>query len=126
MTGDERHARGVPPVEQRNARVGSGGDSGGHPRHHLPRDARRLERLGFFPAAAEDERVAALEANHRPAQSRVLDEEPMNLLLRHAAVASALSHVENLRARSHVLEHAPVNERIDEDDVALPQYLGGP
>ena len=51
------------------------------PGHDLERNPGRRERQRFFPAAAEHERVAALEADHAPAAARGANQQPVDDLL---------------------------------------------
>ena len=67
----------------RDAGVGGGGDAGGDPRHHLELDPGLAQRFALLAAAAEDERVAALQPHHALAGARRLDQPLADLLLRH-------------------------------------------
>ena len=49
---------------ERDAGVGRRGDGGGHAGHDDERHAGGDQRLGLLAAAAEDERIAALEPHH--------------------------------------------------------------
>ena len=64
----ERDRRGLVAVRDRDAGVGGRGDARGHARHDLEAHARLGQRLGLLAAAAEHERVAALQAHHRAAR----------------------------------------------------------
>ena len=57
--------------------------------HDLERDAGRGEREGLLPAAPEDERVAALEADDRAALRAVRDEQRVDRFLRAAVAGDA-------------------------------------
>jgi len=54
--------------------------------------------FGFFSAAPEQERIAALEANHRPAFAGLADQQIVDLFLTRTMLAQGLAH-ENLFSR---------------------------
>ena len=71
VAGGEGDGARQPAMGQRNARVGRRGDGGGDAGDDDEGDAGVDERLGLFAAAAEDERIAALEAHDDlPARAR--------------------------------------------------------
>ena len=82
VAGDEGDRRGVVAVGDRDPGVGGGGDPGGDPGDDLELDPGRAQRLALLAAAAEDERVAALEPDDAPARPRRLDQPLVDLLLR--------------------------------------------
>ena len=57
----------------RDARVGGRRDARGDAGNDLEADACLGQRLGLLAAAAEHERVAALQPHHPPARASVLD-----------------------------------------------------
>ena len=70
VAGDERDRAGDVALRHGDARVGGRRDAGGHAGHDLELDAGRAQRLGLLAAAAEDERVAALQPHDpRPARA---------------------------------------------------------
>lgn len=66
---DEADARRDPAVGERDAQLRGDADGGGDPRHDVDRDAALPQVLELLPSAAEDERVAPLEANHPSASA---------------------------------------------------------
>ena len=72
---------------------------GGHARHDLERHARGAQRLGLLAAAAEHERVAALEPHDPLAGLPELDQQRVDVLLRHRDVARLLADVAQLGVR---------------------------
>ena len=75
VAGDERHAAGELAVRDRDAGVGGRGDAGRHAGHDLERDAGLAQHERLLAAAAEHERVAALEAHDAPPGARVLEQQ---------------------------------------------------
>ena len=75
MAGEEHELGGEVAVRQRDARVGRDRDAGRHAGHDLVADARLAERLGLLAAAAEDERIAALQPHHAPAGPRLFHQQ---------------------------------------------------
>ena len=63
VAGGEGDRAGEAPVRERDAGVGGRGDGGGDAGHDDEGHARVDQRLGLLAAAAEDERIAALEAH---------------------------------------------------------------
>ena len=64
--------------------------------------SRSTQRL--LAAAAEHQRVAALEPHDPLPGAAVLDEQPVDLLLRHLRPAALLADVDELRVRARVRE----------------------
>ena len=108
-----RCVSGMPALRRRR-------DDAGHAGDDVERDARPLQRLRFFAAAAEHERVAALEPHHLPAASGRADHQRVDLLLRQRVAAGALADEEPLRAPRQ-REHALVDERVVEHQIGAPQ-----
>ena len=81
VTGGEGDGAGEATMRERDAGVGWGGDGGGDAGDDVERHAGVDERFGLFAAAAEDERIAALQAHDDLPAARALDEERIELLL---------------------------------------------
>ena len=64
MPGRERHAARQPPVRQRDAGRRGAADPGADPRHDAERNTGGGERQRFLAAAAEHQRIAALQPHH--------------------------------------------------------------
>ena len=60
-----------------------------HARHHLDRNAGGVAGEGLLAAAAEDERVAALEADDVEPAQRAFDDDLVDLVLREHVVRPA-------------------------------------
>ena len=73
--GDEGDRRRDAAMRDGNARVRRRGDARRHARHDLERHARLGERLRLLAAAAEDERIAALEPHDALPLAPELDEQ---------------------------------------------------
>ena len=68
-------------MRHRNSGVGGRGDSSGYSGHDLERNARVIERLGFFASAAEDQRITNLETHHPLALAGEAHEQLVDLIL---------------------------------------------
>ena len=79
------------PVRDGNASVRKRRDGRTDARHDLECDARFAQRLRFFAAATEDERIAALESHDAHAFARFSDCERFDIRLRHRMRAAALT-----------------------------------
>ena len=86
-----RCVTGMPASGRRRERAGDA-------RHDVERHAGRLQRERFFTAAAEHERIAALQPDHAAAAFRRADHDGMNVVLRQRVAAGALADEEALRA----------------------------
>ena len=100
-------------------------DDAGEPRNDVHRDPRGQARGDLLAAAAVDERVAALEADDAQAAPRALDEDLVDLVLRHGVVSGALSDVDDLDVGSELAEHAGGAEAVGHDDVGLGEQRAG-
>jgi hypothetical protein len=97
MAGDEHHAVRMLAVRQRRAQRGQRRQAGGDAVDDLHRRCRRTQVLHLLAAAAEDERVAALEAHHVFAFARGHDHQLFDEGLRRALAAAALADVDDPR-----------------------------
>ena len=79
-----------------------------------------LQRERFFAAAAEHERVAALQPHDAAAAARGADHQRVNRRLRHRMAAGALADVEALRA-ARVAQDPVVDQRVVEHEVGGAQ-----
>ena len=74
---DDREARAMITVGQRNAGVTRRGHDGRDARYHLERHTVTVQPSRFLAAPAENVRVAALESHHRLAGPCLLGEQPV-------------------------------------------------
>src|SRR3954468_2985084 len=95
-------------------------DRGADARDDLVRDTRGLERERLFAAAAEHERIAALEANDAVAALRRTDQQRVDAVLIDRRTPGALADEEPLRLRRE-LEQVLLDERVVEDEVRFAQ-----
>ena len=78
------------------------------------------ERQRFFAAAAEHERIAALQPHDAAAAPRRANHQRVNGLLRHRVAAGALADEEPLRA-ARELQDAVVDERVVQHEIRRAQ-----
>ena len=90
MARDHDEGRGQAAVGHRDAGEGGGGHGGRDAGDDLERDAGRGQGQGLLAAAAEDERIAALEAHHALAAARGADHQRVDRLLVHRRPAARL------------------------------------
>ena len=88
--------------------------------HDVVGHAGLLQRQRFLAAAAEDERIAALQPHDAAAAPRGADHQRLNRRLRHRMTAGALADEEPLRP-ARVAENAVVDERVVEHEVGGAQ-----
>ena len=81
----------------------------------------RAQEIDLLAAAAEHERIAALEPHHVFAALRVLDQQLVDLFLRGAATADELADVEARGIAAREIEHFGGHQPVVHDDVGLLQ-----
>ena len=115
-----------PAVGDGDPRVGGGGHSGRDAGDDLERDPRRPQRERLLAAAAEDERVAALQPHDGPPGAGVLEHQLLGPLLRDGLAAALLADEQQLGVRPRALERAGADEPVIEDHVGAGDQLERP
>ena len=123
VAGDDRDVRRQAPVGDGNARVGGRGDRAGDTGHHFERHARGAQRLGLLTTTAEHEGIAALEPDDGRAGATALDEQGVDLGLRHRNPPRRLAHVDPLGGRGREVEQPGVGEPVVDHDLRARQQL---
>ena len=123
VAGDDDELVGEPAVGHRDAGDPGDGDRAGDAGDDLHRDVGGRAREELLHAAAEDERVPALEPDDEPARARVPDERRVDLLLRHGPPARQLRGVHDLDVGPEPGQQRPGAEVVDDHDVGLRQRL---
>ena len=80
-----------------NARISRGSDRGGDAGNNLEWNIRLGQCLAFLAAPAEDEGVSPLEPHDAPAGPRLVDQQRVNLFLRHRMCCGFLADIDRLR-----------------------------
>src|SRR5205807_4292319 len=86
-------------------------------------DARGLERERLLAAAAEDERVAALQPDDAPAPATQLDQQVVDLLLRQRMPVRLLARIDSLGFRGREGDDTGVGQAVVHERVAALQQL---
>src|SRR5207245_2444968 len=107
---------------ERQLRGGGRAERRGDPGHHGAGDAVRRQHLDLFPAASEDERVAALQARHALALAGEAQQQLVDALLRILA-PGLLADEDALRVASRTLEHRLAHQPVVENHVGTLQLL---
>ena len=123
VPGDERDRRRVVPVGDRDSRVGGGGHARRHARHDLERNAGLGQCLGLLAAAPEHERVAALEADHRPSRPSKLDQRAADLILPDRRLTGTLADVAEVRVGPRIIERTGRDQAVVQDHVGLGDQI---
>ena len=125
VAGDEGDRLRVVAVGQRDARIrrhaGGGGDAG----HHLERHAVLDQGFDFLAAAAEDEGIAALQAQGALAFLGEAHQQQVDLLLRHGMVVALLADVDALGIAPAHVEDGLRYQAVVDDDVGLLHQTQG-
>ena len=119
VAGDEGDGGGVLAMGERDAGVGGDAEGRGDAGHDLERDAGIGQGFGFFAAAAEDEGVAAFEADYGESAARAVDEHAADFVLREFVGGFFLADVDALGVGRGEIEEGGVGEVIVEDGVGL-------
>ena len=105
----------------RDPGVGGRGDARGDPGNDLELDPGGGKRLGLLAAAAEHERVAALQPDDAAPGAGALDHQRLDLLLRDASRARALADVDELGVVARAGERAGRDQAVVEDRRRRPR-----
>lgn len=95
MSGRQNDFGSAAAVSQRFADGGGGSKHSRHSGNDFIRDTRLLERIHLFPSAPKDHRISAFQPDDAETFGGLLNHERVNLLLRNAACATALSNTHN-------------------------------
>jgi hypothetical protein len=123
-----RHRRGQGPAaaaaapRQRAQRGGGRRQRGRDARHHLGANARLGQRLQLFFEAAEDARVAPLQAHHGVPVLRMAHEQGVDAGLARGVAEPALADVDPARLRRQRAQRR-VGQRVVQHDLGLRQAL---
>ena len=123
MARDDGERRREAAVRDGDAGIGRHRDGRRDARHDLERQAVLLEQQPLLAAAAEDKRVAALEAHDRLAFFCLIDEQLVDVRLLHRVVARGLADVDELRIARRPAEDAVIREAVVDDDLGLLQAV---
>ena len=123
MAGDDGERRRDAAVRDGDAGIGRHRDGRRDARHDLERQAVLLEQQPLLAAAAEDKRVAALEAHDRLALFCLIDEQLVDVRLLHRVVARGLADVDELRIARRPAEDAVIREAVVDDNLGLLQAI---
>ena len=110
----------------RDTRVGARGQSRRHAGHDLEGDSGFAQRESLLAAAAEHERVAALQAHDRLARPRAIDHQGLRLLLRDRRSAALLADEQHLGTRTRAVEGARGDQPVVEDHLGARDQLERP
>ena len=97
VTGENRQLRVVIAMGHRNARIGGSGNRRADARHDLKRHTCRSKLGGLFATTGKNHRIPTLEPHHRFPSLGLLDDERVDLILRHGVILRALADM-NLHA----------------------------
>jgi hypothetical protein len=114
------------PVRDRNPGVGGGGDRRGDAGNDLEGDPGLTQLERFLATAPEDKGVAALEPHDLFARARPVDQERVDVLLRHRRVRvgklalAVFADEDQLGVQATLLEQDGVGEAVVGDHIRTP------
>ena len=91
VAGENRQLRVVIAMRDRNARVGGSGNRRADARHDLKRHTRRGKLRRLFTTTGKNHRIPTLEAHHRFSGLGLLDDQRVDLILRHGVILRTLA-----------------------------------
>ena len=109
---------------EREAGIGRAAGRRGDARHHLDPHAFGHQHIELFAAAAEHERIAALEAHDVAAGFRFRHQQRVDLSLRQRVVALALADEHAAGIAPRIFQHRRIDQLVIDDDVGLAQRTG--
>lgn len=104
-------------VGERNARIAGAAGGGGDPRHHLKGNAVFGEVFDLLPAAAEDEWIATLQAQHPVALTGELHQLAVDVVLGDRVVSRGLAHIDTFGVTAHQVQYVLRYQAVVEHDV---------
>ncbi len=123
IAGDEANRVRPIAMRQRNVRVARATERSGDSRHHFERDALLRQRFDLFAAAAENERVAALQPHDPIPGAGGVDQHLVDRLLTHRVKLTSLSDVHASRVASRHRNHVRRNQVVVKHDVRAFETL---
>ena len=114
--GDDMQRVGEAAVRDGDTGAFRRGDGRSDAGHDFVGDAVRQQRFDFLAAAAEQKRVAALEAHDVASVQRFAHDQGFDLALRHGVTAAFLAHVDAARGAGHQRQHAVADEAVEDHD----------
>ena len=97
--------------------------AGGHARHDLEVDPGSAQRLCLLAAAAEHERISALQPHDATSGRPVLEQQPLDLGLRHRRTATLLAGIQELGVGSSAIQRRRRNQAVVDDHVGRRDQL---
>jgi len=122
--GDELHSTRRVAAGQGNAGLRSRDAGRGDAGNDFVADAGLAQRLELLLEPAENAGVARLQANHPNAGRRIVDQQPVNVVLLGRRTASSFAHRDEIGAGPGEIENRTGREVVVENDVRLPQPRG--
>ena len=125
VTGDEMHRPGNIAMRQRQLQAGGGGARGGHAGYDLHRHAGEAQTVQFLPAAAEHERVAALQPHDMRALLGMLHDQAVDGGLVHRMPAAAFADIDAAGMLGREVQDRRVDQRVEQHHIGGLQRLDG-
>jgi hypothetical protein len=106
-------------MRQRDPYCGRDSNSTGHAGNDLNRNPSRHAGLHFLSTATENERVAAFEPDYSPTSSGMLNQQPVDLILRGRRTARDLGDVDDLNMSGQLSQDLGRRQPVRYYDVGL-------
>src|ERR1051326_1535119 len=102
-----------------NARICRYCDGARYARHNFKRDTGFGKSFRFFAAAAENERIAALQSAYVLAFASFFDHQPLDVLLLKALLAPFFTDIDHFSIRTCLFKQMQVNQPVVQNDVGF-------
>ncbi len=121
MRGEEGDAQRLVPEGERHLELRGGAEARGNSRHHRIGDAGLAQRFDFLAAAAEHERISALEAHRALPGLRRLDQQFVDRGLADAGLSDAAPHRHARGIAARAIENFGRDQFIVKNNVGVLQ-----
>ena len=121
MAGGEGDGAGDSAMGQRNTGVGGASQGGRDTGHDLERHVGCMQRQRLLAASAEDQRVAALEADHALSGTRQAYQQGVDVFLCHAMMGAGLADKDALGVTPRHVQHLIGHEAVVHHHIGLAQ-----
>ena len=125
MPGDEGDRAREVSVRERHFEERPDRQRRRHARNDFIRYSRSAKRLGFLPAATEDQRIASLQTDHDFSRTRPLDEQRVDVRILVRMVSGQIANAEQLGGGIGKLQESQRNELVVENEIRLGEQFRG-
>ncbi len=117
MAGEEDYFGRESPIGERSTNAGGGGECGGDSGNYFEGHGCGVQGIDLFAGAAKEHGIADFEAYYTVTQSRVMNEQFVDVVLRDGFAAGALAYALDCCCRICKLQNFTGDQSVIEDAV---------